>query len=664
MCGIAGFLWCDGSAIALREPGARGVAQTMAERLRYRGPDSSGEWVDSERGVALAHRRLAVIDISPRGQQPMTSPNGRYCLAFNGEIYNYRELRAMLEGEVPLLSGRWKGGSDTEVMLAAFERWSIEGAVKRFHGMFAFALWDRDQSELTLVRDRMGEKPLYFGWSGRDFLFASEPAAFCAFPGFERRVDRDAVRHLMRYACIPDPSSIFQGIEKLLPGSMVTIKVTSGGPREAGRKSYWTLRDRIEAIRGDPVALSSGNWEGEVLDCLRKVVCREMSADVPLGAFLSGGIDSSLIVALMQETSSRPINTYTIGYEDTRYSEADFALEVARHLGTDHTELYLGSADVLAVIPRLPEIYCEPFADSSQIPTYLVSQLARGYVTVALSGDGGDELFGGYNRYIWWKRLVARTGWLPKFGREVLSRLLLSAAPGTVDAMFALLGNLLPLSVRNTIPGERLAKVAKVLTQPDPRAIYMGLIEVWDLDPILGKQTKALDSTMHDPWSFGYFADATEAMQFLDQRWYLPHDILVKVDRAAMANGLEVRAPFLDHSLVELSWALPTREKIHGGETKAILRRILDKYVPRRLVERQKMGFGVPIDEWLRGPLRNWASELLDYKALRDEGLFDAEKVGRVWREHTTGVRNHHHALWCVLMYRAWANHWHVTVGA
>jgi asparagine synthase (glutamine-hydrolysing) len=661
MCGIAGFLWCNGNSIVFGESGPRAIAHNMAGRLRYRGPDSSGEWVDIERGVALAHRRLAVLDTSSSGSQPMFSLGGRYCLSYNGEIYNFRKLRVLLEEEVPALSTSWLSGSDTEVMLAAFERWGIESAVKRFEGMFAFAVWDRDRSELVLVRDRLGEKPLYFGWSGQDFIFASEPAAFYAYPTFERRVDRDSIRHLMRFSCIPDPNSIFLGIEKLTPGHMVTIRVAARGPYEVGRKPYWSLRDRVDENRRQPLVLSSEDWQKKILGSLRSVVSQAMVADVPLGAFLSGGIDSSLIVALMQESSPRTISTFTIGYEDARYSEATFALNVARHLGTDHTELNLGSADVLSVIPKLPEIYCEPFADSSQIPTYLVSELARGYVTVALSGDGGDELFGGYNRYVWWRRVVESTGWLPAEGRRILSRLLLYASPRTIDAAFSFFGRVLPSSVRNSIPGERLVKVAKMLNQSDPHAIYISLVEAWNGDPVLGQQGKPLSSAVYDRWAFDYFRDATEAMQYLDQCWYLPNDILVKVDRASMANGLEVRAPFLDHSLVELSWALPQKEKINNGETKAILRRILDKYVPRGLVERPKMGFGVPIDEWLRGPLREWANELLDESVLRNEGIFDAAEVGRVWREHLSASRNNHHALWNVLMYRAWANHWKVT---
>jgi asparagine synthase (glutamine-hydrolysing) len=644
MCGIAGAWDPSASRVDLRS-----ATERMAATFVHRGPDDGGLWQDESAGIALAHRRLAILDLSSAGHQPMVSVCGRFVITFNGEIYNHSDLRNALVGVhgVPA----WRGHSDTETLLTAIAAWGVEATLKRCIGMFAFALWDREAGTLTLARDRLGEKPLYYGWQDSTFLFASELKAIKAHPAFRCEVDRAALTLFLRFNYIPAPYSIYRDIRKLPAGSYLTIRA---GRRDGAPVAYWSAREIVEHGTTHPFA---GDEEEacQRLDTLLRVAIRGQTvADVPLGAFLSGGVDSSAVAAIMQTQSTRPIKTFTIGFHEAAYNEAENAKAVARHLGTEHTELYVTPAEAMAVIPRLPILYDEPFGDSSHIPTFLIAELARRHVTVALSGDGGDELFGGYNRYFWGERGWKKIGWMPRPLRAMASALLTRLSPQSWDRLYQSLECLVPRKLRVRHPGNMLGKIATALRARGPEDLYLGLVSFWD-DPsklVIGAREPATPVTDAAHWA--KVPSPWEHMMYLDLITYLPDDILVKVDRAAMGVSLETRVPFLDHRIVEFAWSLPLSMKIRNSGGKWLLRKMLDLYVPRSLIERPKTGFGIPIDQWLRGPLRDWAESLLAPDRLRSEGFFNVTLVREKWEEHLRGDQNWAHHLWGVLMFQGW----------
>lgn len=629
------------------------IANRMAHAIIHRGPDDAGVWMDGAEGVALAHRRLSILDLSPAGHQPMVSACGRYVLTFNGEIYNHLELRCELAtvgagGTAPVA---WRGHSDTETLLAAFAAWGVAEALKRCVGMFALALWDREGRTLTLARDRLGEKPLYYGWQGDTFLFGSELKALKAHPGFCAEIDRNALTLFLRHNAIPAPYSIYQGIFKLLPGSFLQLHA---GQKDARPVAYWSARQVAEAGQRNLFRGSVAEAVTELERLLARAIGGQMAADVPLGAFLSGGIDSTSVVALMQTQSARPVKTFTIGFNETGYNEAEHALAVSRHLGTEHTELYVTPQDAMDVIPSLSAIYDEPFADSSQIPTCLVSRLARQHVTVSLSGDGGDELFGGYNRYFWARNLWRKLGWMPHPLRAAVAGVLTTVPPASWNTAFQKLERWLPAKLRYATPGDKLHKVAEILAARSPEEIYLGLVSHWKHPAQLVRGSHEPQTLLTDPSRQADLPDFEHRMMYLDTVTYLPDDILTKVDRAAMSISLETRVPLLDHRLVEFAWTLPLDMKIRHGQGKWLLRQVLYRHVPQSLMERPKMGFGVPIDQWLRGPLKPWAAALIEPARLMREGIFDPVPIQRKWLEHQAGARNWSYYLWDVLMFQAW----------
>lgn len=648
MCGIAGFLNYT------RRSGSDEMSTTahrMSNTLVHRGPDGGGVWVDANEGIALGHRRLAIVDLSSEGHQPMHSASGRFVLAYNGEVYNFRDIRAALEPYQASNGIHWRGHSDTEVMLAAFEYWGVEEAVKRFVGMFAFVLWDRTERLLYLVRDRLGEKPLYYGRMGKSFLFGSELKALLAHPEWQGEIDRGALALSMRHNCIPAPYSIYKGIKKLPPGTILKIRA---GDDPFVPKIYWSAADVVARGTAEPFA---GNEEEAVdrLDTLlRDAIRQQMVADVPLGAFLSGGIDSCTIVGLMQAQSARPVKTFTIGFSDRAYNEAHHAREVADLLGTEHTELYVTPDQALAVIPDLPTMYDEPFSDSSQIPTYLVSKMTRNHVTVSLSGDGGDELFAGYNRHFWGNRVWKTICAVPRRPRLLASNLLQEVSPQKWDRLYEMVARYLSSGLRQRLPGYKVHKFAEVLRAQNPEELYQCLVSHWK------KPDSLIIDSVEPPTLVTAYSNMTQLpelaqrMMYLDLVTYLPDDILVKVDRAGMATSLETRIPFLDHRVVEFAWQVPLSMKIRNGQGKWLLRQVLKRYLPEKMMERPKMGFGVPLDAWLRGPLKEWAHALLEERRLRQEGFFNAEIVQRKWKEHLSQKYNWQYHLWDVLMFQAW----------
>ena len=654
MCGLTGFF----SPARLAENAAE-VARRMGEAITHRGPDDAGVWVDEAAGIALSHRRLSILDLSPAGHQPMASPTGRYVIVFNGEIYNHLELRRKLEALAPhpLPKGTkeqygWRGHSDTETLLAAFEAWGIEATLKKCVGMFALALWDRETRSLTLARDRMGEKPLYYGWQGNVFLFGSELKALRTHPAFRGEIDRDVLALYLRHNYVPAPYSIYRGIAKLPPGSWLTLAADTPVAASPAPSFYWRARDAAQA--GARHDLDDATAINELDALLRRAVGGQMVADVPLGAFLSGGIDSSTVVALMQSQSKRPVQTFTIGFHEAGYNEAMHAHAVAAHLGTEHTELYVTAEQAMAVIPRLPSLYDEPFADSSQIPTLLVSELARRHVTVSLSGDGGDELFGGYNRYLWASRIWRSLGWAPRPLRAALAGVLTTLPPAAWNRVFTGLAIFLPARWRYANPGDKLHKLAGILAVRSPEDIYLALVSHWHQPAhvVIGATEPA--TVLTDARQWANVPDFESRMMYLDQMSYMPDDILAKVDRAAMGVSLETRVPLIDHRVVEFAWQLPLSMKIRHGQTKWLLRQVLYRYVSRELIERPKMGFGIPLDVWLRGPLRDWAEALLNESRLRQEGYFHPEPIRQKWAEHLSGQRNWAYYLWDVLIFQAW----------
>jgi asparagine synthase (glutamine-hydrolysing) len=659
MCGITGFL---STALKYGHDDLKAIVATMANTLHHRGPDDNGIWVDAHAGIALGHVRLSILDLSSEGHQPMFSGNERFVIVFNGEIYNFSDIRRELEagGNPILITLKWRGHSDTEVMLAAFEKWGVEAAVRRFVGMFAFGLWDRQERTLYLVRDRLGEKPLYYGWMGNTFLFSSELKALRAHPDFRGEVDRNVLALFLRHNYVPAPYSIYKGIHKLLPGTI--LKIPSGSitqNRSLVPEPYWSVREAAENGVAHPFKGTEAEAVRHLDTLLRETVRHQMVADVPLGAFLSGGVDSSTIVALMQAQSSRPIRTFTIGFHERGYNEAEHAGAVACHLGTEHTELYLTSKEAMSVIPQLPILYDEPFSDSSQVPTFLISQLTRRHVTVSLSGDGGDELFGGYNRYFWASSIWKTIGWLPRGTRRVVASAMMTVRPEGWERLFTVFSPFIPKNVRQRLVGDKMYKLAEILTTDDAESLYFALVSHWKHPATIvpGANEPITTLTDHDKWA--EFSDFTSRMMYLDAMTYLPDDIMVKVDRASMGVSLESRAPYLDHRVVEFAWQLPAHMKIRGQQGKWLLRQVLYQYVPKELIERPKMGFGVPIDSWLRGPLREWSEDLLEEKRLRAEGFFDPGPIREKWTEHLSGERDWQYYLWDILMFQAWKDHWH-----
>ncbi|OOZ40371.1 asparagine synthase (glutamine-hydrolyzing) [Solemya pervernicosa gill symbiont] len=645
MCGIAGLFDCR----AVASTALVGTVSRMIATLDHRGPDDSGTWIDESVGLALGHRRLSILDLSSAGHQPMQSDCGRYTIVFNGEIYNHLKLREQLKAE--RVAPVWRGHADTESLLACFVAWGIEKTLQSIGGMFAFALWDRKERKLTLARDRMGEKPLYYGFAADDFLFASELKALRCHPKWQGSVDRSGLGLLLRYNYIPAPHTIYKGISKLDAGCYLTVR--SGGEPEVTR--YWSAEQvafdgaRKMRFEGDPEdAVQS--LESKLMQSLSG----QMLSDVSLGAFLSGGVDSSTVVALMQASSSRPIKTFTIGFDVQGFDEAADASRVARHLGTEHTEHYVTGREALEVVPQLPTIYDEPFADVSQIPTYLVSRLASSSVTVALSGDGGDELFGGYNRYTQGKRLWELLQRLPRVGRGSLEAVLNVMSPKQWDSLFAFIAPLLPKSKRIGSLGDKIQKITSLLSCPDAKSYYQDVVSFWREPEAVVVGSEYVETLVLTPDRWPKLDGISSTMMYLDMVTYMPDDILVKMDRAAMSVGLEGRMPLLDHRLVEFAWSLPLEMKIKDGVGKWPLREVLYKYVPRELIERPKMGFGVPLDSWLRGPLREWAEDLLDEQRLINEGYFDADPIRMMWQEHISGKANRQHQLWSVLMFQAW----------
>ncbi len=648
MCGICGLL-----QPARLSPDPAALAGRMADTLAHRGPDASGVWADDDGRVALGHRRLSILDLSPLGAQPMHAASGRYTIAYNGEVYSFRDIRQDLEEA----GHRFRGHSDTEVLLAGFDAWGIEATLQRAVGMFAIAVWDAEERTLSLARDRMGQKPLYVGWAGRTLVFGSELKALRAHPDFVPAVDRDALALYFQYTYVPGPRTIYRGVRMLPPGTLATIpaeRLAPGDDLAAFERPFWTLdaavRQGLDApFRGTPAEAT------DALDALlTRAVGDRLVADVPVGAFLSGGIDSTAVVAAATVASSAPVRTFTIGFDDPAYDESGPAAAVAAHLGTDHTTLRATPQDALDIVPRLGTIYDEPFADSSQIPTLLVSHLARAHVTVALSGDGGDELFAGYNRHLHVPRVWGRVAYVPGALRRTASRAMQAVPTATYDRAYAAVAPALPRRMRAILPGNKAHKLAGVLDAASPTDLYDRLTRhrsaTWP--PVLGATSPPVLVEQPARWPRGL--DAVQQMLYLDSKTYLPDDILTKVDRASMDASLEARAPFMDHRLVEFAWTLPTDVKIRDGRTKWLLREVVRRRVPDALVDRPKAGFGIPVGDWLRGPLRPWAEALLEPARLRREGYLDADAVAALWAAHLAGRSDARYEVWTVLMFQAW----------
>jgi asparagine synthase (glutamine-hydrolysing) len=629
MCGIAGFLDAQSTAEEMNR-----VMTAMTDAIQHRGPDDHGVWLDAEVGIALGFRRLAILDLSPLGHQPMLSANERFIMVFNGEIYNFAEIR----DELSRLGHSFRGGSDTEVMLAGVVEWGVVDAVCRFNGMFAIALWDRQERTLHLIRDRMGIKPLYYGWANGTFLFGSELKALLGYPAFQPEIDRNSLAAYLRHNYVPSPRSIYKDIYKVSPGTILSLDFSKQTPLETVQ-IYWSAHQVVERGVNDRFGGSPEDAIFELDALLRESVRQRMVADVPLGAFLSGGIDSSLIVAMMQINSQRPVKTFSIGFHEHLYNEAPYAKAVAGHLGTEHVELYVSSQDAMNVIPLLPMLYDEPLADASQIPTYLVSKLAREHVTVSLSGDGGDELFGGYSRYQRTQKIWKSTRWMPFGFRKIMSRVSSRIAAMPLRAQLA----------------TKFFFLSETLSAEDLQKLYLRLMSQWEHPEQLAihgnEPSTLLTQSEHLPANL----KPIEKMMYMDLMTYLPDDILTKLDRASMGVSLEARAPFIDdHRVVEFAWRLPLEIKCRDAQGKWILRKILKRYVPEELTNRPKMGFGVPIDTWLRGSLREWAEELLDEKHMEEEGYLNSVLIQKRWQEHKKNKKNWQYPLWNVLMFQAW----------
>lgn len=646
MCGIAGFLLPEATVTA---EALATSATAMTDAIAHRGPDDAGIWTDAAAGVALGHRRLSILDLSAAGHQPMLSDDGRFVLSFNGEVYNFQELRSELDA----VGHRFRGHSDTEVLLAAIRQWGVEATLRRCNGMLAFALWDAERRTLTLARDRLGKKPVYYGCFAGTWLFGSELKALMAHPAFRAEVDRDALATYLQFVYLPAPWCIFTGVRKLPPASFVVLRAGMGGS-EAEPVAYWSARQAAEEGARNRFTSTFDEATGRLGALLADAVEKRMIADVSLGALLSGGIDSTTIVALMQAAATRPVKTFCIGFHEVKLNEAEHAAAIARHLGTEHTELYLSAADALALVPRLPELYDEPFADPSQLPTFLVSRLARRQVTVALTGDGGDELFAGYSVYPrclkqWntWRKVPA--GW-----REGAADL-----AGAVATMPWLAEGPSRGGVRRVRKlAAKLAGRAARLRGATPVAMLAAKRSACERPQALVAGGRGLSTVLTDPARVAAVDDPLLAMQQVDVEGYLTDDILVKVDRASMAVALEVRCPLLDWRILEFALSLPASMKLDAAGGKRILRALLGRYVPQALWDRPKAGFSVPIEAWLRGPLRDWAEALLDERVLREGGLLAVQPVRRLWAQHQAGTHNHERVLWSLLMFQAWHARW------
>ena len=667
MCGLTGFIGRPQNGVS-----AINVVNEMASRIHHRGPDDSGAWADADAGIAIGHRRLSILDLSEAGHQPMRSASGRWILAFNGEIYNHLEIRAELQGLG--VAPEWNGHSDTETLLAAFDHWGVQATLVKTVGMFAMAAWDAREQALHLVRDRFGEKPLYYGWvgegAGRAFVFGSELKALRAFPGFNNPVCRQALAQYLRFMVVPAPRSIHKEVYKLEPGCMLTVLGTppSSAPAEPLRpptvyqtislQRWWSLKEVVESGARNQLT-DEVEAVDELETRLKQAVRLQSLADVPLGAFLSGGVDSSAIVALMQQQASRPVKTFTVGFEESGFDESPYARAVARHLGTDHAELFVTAAEAQRVIPSLPTMYDEPFADSSQIPTHLVCRAAREHVTVALSGDAGDEIFGGYNRYFWSPRIWNLLTRLPFPMRSALGAAITTVPEAGWDMLSQPVNALLPGGQGIARVGEKAHKLARRLRGVRGMDdLYLSLVSEWQ-DPgaiVRGESGPVREplSLLADPLPDHGVNQNQLYMMYRDSMTYLPDDILCKVDRAAMAISLETRVPFLDHRVAELAWRMPLGMKIRGGQGKWVLRQVLNRHVPQELIDRPKVGFGIPLGQWLRGPLRPWAESLLDENRLSTEGYFHASPIRKNWAEHLAGRSDRSSSLWPILMFQAW----------
>lgn len=649
MCGIVGLLDPQkGSVDELVQ-----VVMRMADTLVHRGPDDEGHWTESEGTISLGMRRLAVVDLTPSGRQPMISSDGRWVLVFNGEIYNYRDLRKKLCSEGAL----FRGDSDTEVLLMSVQQWGLEKALEALEGMFAIGLWDRRRCELHLVRDRFGEKPLYYGWVGGRLAFASELKAIASIPGFNANLDRDAIAIYLRRSCIPAPHTVYQGLYKLLPGHMVTFPGNTRPGSMRVPEPYWSALAEIESAKLNILSGSPKELTDELEETLSRSVASRMIADVPVGAFLSGGVDSSLIAALMQKQSIKPIETFTVGYADRRYDESPGAAAVANYLGTNHSTLHVSDRDIAQVIPLLAGIWDEPFGDPSQVPVLLLSRFARSAVTVSLSGDGGDELFAGYNRHAWLEKLWKRSGAIPPSFRRAIGSGLSNISPGLVNRA-AHMTRFLPVKFRIRQPSNKLMKLAKVMSSSSPEEAYYSLVSNWNTTSSIVIGTSNRYDNNSDGRQWQSLSDITEVMLWLDLVTYLPDDILTKLDRAAMGVSLETRVPFLDRDVFRLAWRLPMQMKLRDGTTKWILREVLHRHVPAALVNRPKSGFDLPLDDWLRGSLRPWAEDLLSESHLQNQGIMDPSPVRSAWKLHLSGRHDFGYELWDVLMLQSWMDKW------
>lgn len=644
MCGIAGFLSSSLGSASERQQ----IALKMGLALRHRGPDDEGLWQDDSTGIAFCFRRLAILDLSENGRQPMHSASERYTLQFNGEIYNYLEIKKELlaAAKGPAV---FRGTSDTEVILAALDAWGITATLEKLNGMFAIAVWDRETRSLLLARDRMGEKPLYFGKVGETFVFASELKAFYAVPGFRPTVNRSALTQYFRYGYLPAPYSIFAEVQKLTPGTW--LRQFIDGRRETG--AFWSLAAAAEKGVTRPFAGTQKEAEDALEKLLADSVAKRLLSDVPLGAFLSGGIDSSLIVALMQKSSPQKVKTFTIGFAEREYDESRYAKAVAEHLGTDHHEQRLSVTEALGLIPTLAQIFDEPLGDASQLPTYLVSRCAREGVTVAISGDGGDELFGGYPRYAWGEKIWEAASLIPAPLRALMGQGVDAVSPRFWEGALGAVKEMFPQITTGHNAAEKFRKFSDVIKETNPRGVYRTLVTQWPSPELLTGQVEIWPESRaaEVPAAIKLLADQ---MMYWDQSTYLCDDVLTKVDRASMAVSLEVRAPLLDHRIVELAWSFPKAWKIGGGNTKSLLRQVLYRHVPARLVDRPKQGFSLPVDQWLRKELRDWAEALLSEDRLKRDGLLKAGPIRRAWEAHRSGAANHQHALWSVLMFQSW----------
>jgi asparagine synthase (glutamine-hydrolysing) len=645
MCGIAGFYSPQGTD--RRELHAIGTA--MHRAIAHRGPDSADTWQDPDYPLVLSHRRLAIIDLSADGAQPMASHSGRYVIVYNGEIYNYQDIEADLRAA----GHTFKGRSDTEVMLTAIEQYGLNHTLQKINGMFVFALWDRQSKQIHFARDRFGKKPLYIGWAGQSLVFGSELKALHAHPDFTPELDRNVLSLYMRFGYVCAPHAIFKNVWQLLPGGRLSLDaqtMQAGEDLSRRMELYWSLKQAVEDGRANPAGEDEGMIIDTFGDMLSRSVKQRMMADVPLGAFLSGGIDSSLITAIMQANSNRPVKTYSIGFDDAAYDESKAAAKIAAYIGTDHHEFHVTGRDALDVIPLLPDMYDEPFADASQIPTYLISKMARSHVTVALTGDGGDEILGGYDRHTKLPALWNKMAWMPPAVRRTMGALAMRVPQDMYDR------------VRPAYPqfGRRVHRMAQAMSAGDTRTLYTTLLQVWPEKDGVVPGAVMPDIPLDDESSWPRGLSLAEKMIYADLLSYRSNDLMVKADRASMAVALEARAPLMDYELCAYSWRLPHEIKVRGGQGKWLLRQLLERYVPREMFDRPKSGFSVPLHQWLRGPLKGWGDDLLSLDRLKRQGILNAELVAASWQNFQAGRAGHANAsdLWTALMFQSWHDRW------